>query len=105
MILAGVSMLVLISFLMGVALFVSYYKAIRNLVNYDKVMREIRVYWWKTYSLSIRRVDSYRSDAWGGKHEAEGLEKRSYRKLLFALGLIFIVGNTLLLSLLVGLVF
>ena len=97
-ILRAIALLLFIGFMMGLALFKSYYKELGNLGNYEQAMIDIRRHLRAASNLSgVLTVDIYRTGApiaqLGDKKE------RFYQSLLYSLGAIFIVGNSFLISL------
>jgi hypothetical protein len=96
----SVALLLGIAFLMGVALFTSYYKELGNLGNYEQAMIDIREYLRATHHLaSVLTVDKYRTKAPIAILASKHKKRAFYQSLLFSLGVIFIVGNSFLISL------
>lgn len=94
----SISVLLSIAFLMGMALFISYYKELGNMGNYEQAMIDIRKYFRNKNDLeSVLTVDKYRREApiavFGKKNKTKRILS-FYRSLLFSLGAIFIIGNS-----------
>ena len=93
----SIFVLLFIAFLMGMSLFISYYKELGNLGNYEQAMIDIRDHFRAKDDLAgVLTVDKYRRMAPIAKLVAKDKKRGFYRSLLFSLGLIFIVGNSFL---------
>lgn len=96
----SLALLLTIAFLMGLALFTSYYKELGNLGNYEQAMIDIREYLRATHNLAdVLTVDKYRTKAPIALLAVKHKKRAFYQSLLFSLGAIFIVGNSFLVSL------
>lgn len=99
----SIAILLGIAFFMGMALFISYYKELGNMGNYEQAMIEIREYLWENNHLeSVLTIEQIRRNAPIFKFSKKESKIRKiisfYRSLLYSLGAIFIIGNSFLVT-------
>ena len=96
----ALALAMLVAFSMGMSLFVSYYKELGNLGNYERAMIAIRDELRRAHSLQGTLVIDYlRRSAPIAELARTSPRAAFFRSLLFSLGSIFVIGNSLFLGL------